>query len=55
MKICLYYNALIVMYVSCTGSNVIPIQRDENCVFRAVLYCINNTEDRHSGIRLSPG
>ena len=41
------------MYGSCIGSNVISIQRDGNCLFRAVSYCMYNTEDTHSEITLS--
>ena len=38
------------MYGSCPYNNVIPIQKDRNCLFRAVSYCMYNTEDRHSEI-----
>ena len=41
------------MYRSGAGSNVIPIQRDENCLFCAASYCMHNTESRHSKIRLN--
>ena len=33
--------------------NSIAIQKDENCLLRAVLYCTYNTKDSHSSIRLS--
>ena len=36
----------------CQKSNVILIQRGENCLFRSASYCICNTKDRHSEIRL---
>ena len=34
-------------------SNVIPTRRNGNCLLCTVLYCMYNTEDRHSEIRLS--
>ena len=39
----LYYNILIVTNGSRAIINVIPIQRDENYLFRAALYCMYNT------------
>ena len=42
----IYYNILFIIYGSCSGSNVIPIQSDENCLFRAGSYCMYNTEDK---------
>ena len=41
------------MYGSSARSNVITIQRDGNCLDRAVSYCKGNTEGKHSEIRLS--
>ena len=41
------------MHDSCTGSNVIPKQRDENCLFCVVSYCMYKTKDRHIEVRLS--
>ena len=50
MEVCLHYNALIILYDLCSSRNVMPIQKDRNCLFRAVSYCMYNTEDRHSEI-----
>ena len=40
------------MYDLCADSYVKPIQKDGNCLFYAVSYCMDSTEDRHSVIRL---
>ena len=53
MQVYLYFNIFIVLYSSCAYNNAIPIQRDENGLFCAISYCVYNTEDRHSGMRLS--
>ena len=49
----LHHNILIVMHDSYADNNVISIQREGNCSFRAVSYCIQNTEDRHYEMRLN--
>ena len=35
------------------GSNITSIRRDGNCLFRDISYCMYNTKDRHSEIKLS--
>ena len=40
------------MYGWGIGNNVIPLKRAGNCLFRAVSYCMYNTEDRYSEINL---
>ena len=47
----LHYNILIAMCGSCAFSNAIPTQRHRNRLFRAVSYCMYNTEERYSEIR----
>ena len=41
------------MYGSLTLSNVIPVQRDENRSFHAISYCMYNTKNKNSEIRLN--
>ena len=43
----------MVSFASRSSSNVVPTQRDGNCLFRAVSYFDYNTEGRHSETRLS--
>ena len=41
------------VYGSCASCNVIPIQRDGNCLFRVISYCMYNTEDSYYEARKS--
>ena len=56
IQICLYYNILIIIQGPCAGifySHVIPIQKDGNCQFCAVSYCMYNIKDWRSEIKLN--
>ena len=53
MQVCLYYDVLIVIYGLCTGCNVMPTQREANCLVRVISYSMDCTEDRHFETRLS--
>ena len=51
MQVCIYYDIIIVMCGSSTGSSVILTPRNENYLFCAVSHYMYDAEDKHSEIR----
>ena len=53
MSVYLYSRILILTYESFAYSNIISVETDKNCLFRAVSYCMYNIEDGHSEVRIN--